>query len=161
MPLNKPLHPVAGQTTVAALHPVAGQTIVAALQCRLQEAELSEQAVAAVVKLSRDPHIPTKLAAAKATGNLLLAELDGHVPEGCAMEPLVPVLIALLGRDQNSEVQRQGLQASWLTPLMHQVSVESDTCFATPFSALCASLLKNNFPFHILCMPLSCTVRLL
>ncbi|DBB12167.1 TPA: hypothetical protein ACH3X3_006274 [Trebouxia sp. C0006] len=77
---------------------------------RLQEAELSEQAVAAVVKLSRDPHIPTKLAAAKATGNLLLAELDGHVPEGCAMEPLVPVLIALLGRDQNSEVQRQGLQ---------------------------------------------------
>ena len=80
--------------------------------CRLQEAELSEQAVAAVVKLSRDTHIPTKLAAARATGHLLLAELDGHMPEGCAMEPLVPVLVALIGRDQNSEVQRQGLQVS-------------------------------------------------
>lgn len=68
--------------------------------------------MAAVVKLSRDPQLPTKLAAAKATGNLLLAELNDHLPEGCAMEPLVPVLIALLGRDQNSEVQRQGLQVS-------------------------------------------------
>ena len=152
MPLNTPLHPVAGQTTVAALHPVAGQTIVAALQCRLQEAELSEQAVAAVVKLSRDPHIPTKLAAAKATGNLLLAELDGHVPEGCAMEPLVPVLIALLGRDQNSEVQRQGLQASWLTSLMHQASVESDTCFASPLSALFASSFEGILSFCTVCL---------
>ncbi len=82
--------------------------------CRLQEAELSEQAVAAIVKLSRESHIPTKLAAARATGNLLLADLDGRLPEGCAMEPLVPVLVALLGRDQNSEVQRQGLQVSQL-----------------------------------------------
>ncbi len=73
---------------------------------------MGEQAVAATVKLSRDPHIPTKLAAAQATGALLKAELDGHLPEGCAMEPLVPVLVALLGRDQNSEVQRQGLQVS-------------------------------------------------
>lgn len=124
-----------------------------ALQCRLQEAELSEQAVAAVVKLSRDPHIPTKLAAAKATGNLLLAELDGHVPEGCAMEPLVPVLIALLGRDQNSEVQRQGLQVSWLRPLMHQASVESDTCFANLLSALFASSLGSILSFCMLCIP--------
>ena len=74
---------------------------------------MSEQVVAAIVKLSRDSHAPTKLAAAKAVGNLLLAELEGHVPEGCAMEPLVPVLVALLGRDQSSEVQRQGLQVSW------------------------------------------------
>ncbi len=116
-----------------------------ALQCRLQEAELSEQAVAAVVKLSRDPHIPTKLAAAKATGNLLLAELDGHVPEGCAMDPLVPVLMALLGRDQNSEVQRQGLQVSWLTPLIHQLRVASDTFLACLFPALCAF----SDPFHV------------
>ncbi len=134
---------------------------MAALHCRLQEAELSEQAVAAVVKLSRDPHIPTKLAAAKATGNLLLAELDGHVPEGCAMEPLVPVLIALLGRDQNSEVQRQGLQVSWLASLMHQASVELDTCFASPFPALFASSLEIITSFHLPCMPLSCIVCLL
>lgn len=73
---------------------------------------MGEQAVSATVKLSRDPHIPTKLAAAQATGSLLRAELDGHLPEKCAMEPLVPVLVALLGRDQNSEVQRQGLQVS-------------------------------------------------
>lgn len=79
---------------------------------------MGEQAVAATVKLSRDPHIPTKLAAAQATGSLLKAELDGHLPEGCAMEPLVPVLVALLGRDQNSEVQRQGLQVS-LGPALH------------------------------------------
>ena len=143
------------------LYPVPGQTTVAALQCRLQEAELSEQAVAAVVKLSRDPHIPTKLAAAKATGNLLLAELDGHVPEGCAMEPLIPVLIALLGRDQNSEVQRQGLQVSWLRPLMHQASVESNTCFASLFLANFASSPGGILSFHILCMPLSCIVCLL
>ena len=136
------------------LHPVAGQTTVAALQCRLQEAELSEQAVAAVVKLSRDPHIPTKLAAAKATGNLLLAELDGHVPEGCAMEPLIPVLIALLGRDQNSEVQRQGLQVSSFRPLMHQASVESNTCFASLFLTSLPPLLEASFPstfFACLC----------
>lgn len=75
---------------------------------------MGEQAVFAIVKLSRDPHIPTKLAAAQATGSLLRAELDGHLPDGCAMEPLVPVLVALLGQDQNSEVQRQGLQVSCL-----------------------------------------------
>ena len=75
---------------------------------------MGEQAVSATVKLSRDPHIPTKLAAAQATGSLLKAELDGHLPDGCAMEPLVPVLVALLGRDQNSEVQRQGLLVSSL-----------------------------------------------
>ncbi len=132
-----------------------------ALRCRLQEAELSEPAVAAVVKLSRDPHIPTKLAAAKATGNLLLAELDGHVPEGCAMDPLVSVLIALLGRDQNSEVQRQGLQVSWLPPLMHQSSVESDTCFVSLFPALFASSPEDILSFHVLCTPLSCIVCLL
>lgn len=78
---------------------------------------MGEQAVAATVKLSRDPHIPTKLAAAQATGSLLKAELDGHLPDGCAMEPLVSVLVALLGRDQNSEVQRQGLQVSFGLPL--------------------------------------------
>lgn len=75
---------------------------------------MGEQAVSATVKLSRDPHIPTKLAAAQATGSLLRAELDGHLPDACAMEALVPVLVALLGRDQNSEVQRQGLQVRCL-----------------------------------------------
>lgn len=87
-------------------------SLTGGVHCRLQEADMGEQAVTAIVKLSRDPHIPTKLAAAQATGSLLRAELDGHLPDGCAMEPLVPVLVALLGRDQNSEVQRQGLQVS-------------------------------------------------
>lgn len=75
---------------------------------------MGDQAVSATVKLSRDPHIPTKIAAAQATGSLLKAELDGHLPDGCAMESLVPVLVALLGRDQNSEVQRQGLKVSFV-----------------------------------------------
>ena len=44
--------------------------------CRLQEADISEQVVAVAGKLSGDLHAPTKLAAAKATGNLLLTELD-------------------------------------------------------------------------------------
>ena len=108
---------------------------------------MREQAVAATVKLSRDPHIPTKLAAAQATGSLLKAELDGHLPEGCAMEPLVPVLVALLGRDQNSEVQRQGLQVCRgpalrhachllqaghhaITPPVNQICQPSDPCSA-------------------------------
>lgn len=79
--------------------------------------------MSATVKLSRDPHIPTKLAAAQATGSLLRAELDGYLPDGCAMEPLVPVLVALLGRDQNSEVQRQGLQVSFLNLVLILVMI--------------------------------------
>ena len=82
---------------------------------------MGQQAVSATVKLSRDQHIPTKLAAAQATGSLLKAELDGHLPDGHAMEPLVPVLVALLGRDQNSEVQRQGLQVRCLLLLCYQL----------------------------------------
>lgn len=78
--------------------------------CRLQEAELAEASVAATVKLSREQHTPIRLAAARATGNLLIAELEEQLPADTAMEPLIPVLVALLGQDQTSEVQRQGLQ---------------------------------------------------
>lgn len=81
---------------------------------RLQEAELAEASVAATVKLSREQQVSTKVAAARATGNLLMAELQGHLQGNTAMEPLVPVLVALLGQDQTSEVQRQGLQVSQL-----------------------------------------------
>ena len=78
----------------------------------MQEAELAEATVTATVKLSREQHVPIKLAAATATGNLLMAELQEQLPANTAMEPLIPVLVALLGQDQTSEVQRQGLQVS-------------------------------------------------
>ena len=88
--------------------------------CRLQEAELAEAAVAATVKLSREQHTPIRLAAARATGNLLIAELEEQLPADTAMEPLIPVLVALLGQDQTSEVQRQGLQVCYTHLVLEQ-----------------------------------------
>jgi hypothetical protein len=76
---------------------------------RLMEVELTAEAVAAVVRFSRDEGHAVRLAAARAAGHLALAELRGDLAPESALAPLVPVMVALVGTDQSSDVQRQML----------------------------------------------------
>ena len=71
--------------------------------------DLTEKAVAAVVRFSRDESHAARHAAARATGHLALAELNGTLGQDTALKPLVPVMVALVGTDQSSDVQRQML----------------------------------------------------
>lgn len=50
------------------------------------------------------------MAACKATGRLILAESNGELPQGTSMPALLPGLIAFVSPDQDSELQRLGLQ---------------------------------------------------
>lgn len=67
------------------------------------------KAIAAVIRFSRDESHAVRLATARACGHLALAELRGVLPAGSALAPLVPVMVALVGTDQSSDVQRQML----------------------------------------------------
>ena len=75
---------------------------------------MTGKAVAAVTRFSRDEGHVVRLAAARAAGHLALAELRGKLPEDAALAPLVSVMVALIGMDQSSEVQRQMLLVSGL-----------------------------------------------
>ena len=98
----------------------------------------------ATVKLSREQHVPIKLAAATATGNLLMAELQEQLPASTAMEPLIPVLVALLGQDQTSEVQRQGLQVSQVDGSSFSSSLNSDLALQISAQTLCMCSLRSQ-----------------
>ncbi len=78
-----------------------------------------ESAVAAVVRFSRDESHAARHAAARATGHLALAELKGTLEQDTALNPLVPVMVALVGTDQSSDVQRQMLLVRPRTILLH------------------------------------------
>ena len=80
--------------------------------CRLEELELTAQAIAAVTRFSRDEGHAVRLAAARAAGHLALAELRSSLPNDSALAPLIPVMVALIGTDQSSDVQRQMLLVS-------------------------------------------------
>lgn len=80
--------------------------------CRLEELKLTAQAVAAVARFSRDEGHAVRLAAARAAGHLALAELRSNLPADSALAPLIPVMVALIGTDQSSDVQRQMLLVS-------------------------------------------------
>lgn len=71
--------------------------------------DLTERAVAAVVRFSRDESHATRHAAARAAGHLALAELQGQLEQDTALKRLIPVIVALVGTDQSSDVQRQML----------------------------------------------------
>lgn len=81
----------------------------AVLPDRLEEVELTGKAVAAVTRFSRDEGHAVRLASARAAGHLALAELRLQLPQDAALAPLLPVMVALIGTDQSSEVQRQML----------------------------------------------------
>ena len=70
---------------------------------------LVDKAVAAVVRFSRDESHAARHAAARAAGHLALAELRGSFGPDTALKQLVPVMVALVGTDQSSDVQRQML----------------------------------------------------
>lgn len=70
---------------------------------------MTAKAAAAVTTFSRDEGHAVRLAAARAAGHLALAELRGGLPGASALPALVPVMVALVGTDQSSEVQRQML----------------------------------------------------
>lgn len=70
---------------------------------------LVDKAVAAVVRFSRDESHAARHAAARAAGHLALAELRGSLGPDTALKQLVPVMVALVGTDQSSDVQRQML----------------------------------------------------
>ena len=70
---------------------------------------LVDKAVAAVMRFSRDESHAARHAAARAAGHLALAELRGSLGPDTALKPLVPVMVALAGVDQSSDVHRQML----------------------------------------------------
>ncbi len=80
-----------------------------------------ESAVAAVVRFSRDESHAARHAAARATGHLALAELKGTLEQDTALTPLVPVMVALVGTDQSSDVQRQMLLVRPRTTMVQSV----------------------------------------
>ena len=67
-------------------------------------------AVDLTLKLARDREVAVKMAACKATGRLILAESSGQLPSGTSLPALLPGLIAFVSPDQDSELQRLGLQ---------------------------------------------------
>lgn len=81
------------------------------LECRLDEANLLQPTVTAIVRFARDEAAPVKLAAASAASALVNGELAASASGSSAsLKQLVPVLLALLGLDQTSDVQRAGMQ---------------------------------------------------
>ncbi|PRW50843.1 Translational activator GCN1 isoform A [Chlorella sorokiniana] len=74
---------------------------------RLEEQALLQRFVESIVKAARDPSADVKAAAARATGRLLLAQIEagsGVAPP--SLPPLVSTSLALLGMDQDNTVQR-------------------------------------------------------
>lgn len=88
------------------------RSTVPGMVCRVKEAGLTSQAVAATQQLARDEVSTVKEAACRVAGHLALAELRGNLPAGSALAPLVSTFAALLGPDQPSEVQRRQLHVS-------------------------------------------------
>ncbi len=66
--------------------------------------------IAAAVRLARDPRPTAKLAATRTAGALVTAELAAGGTTSPSLPALQPVLIAVLGLDQSSDIQRAGLQ---------------------------------------------------
>lgn len=91
----------------------------AAVPCRIEESGLVEACVRVCSTFLREQQTSLKLASARAASYLILAELQGVLPRGAALSPLVGVLVALLGQEQASEVQRLGLQVSTVRPPCH------------------------------------------
>ena len=75
---------------------------------RLAEQGLTDAITAAIVKVARDPQEYVRLAAGRAAGHALVAQGRGTLPP-TVLTTLTPVLVALLGADQSSDVQRMGL----------------------------------------------------
>lgn len=79
---------------------------------QMEEAALLGPFLHSVVKLSKDDSVDVKQSAAKAVGRVVVAELEQQQTD-CKSEgrtslaSLIPVIIALLGADQHSEVHRQ------------------------------------------------------
>lgn len=84
-----------------------------------------QSAVAAVVRFSRDESHAARHAAARATGHLALAELKGTLGQDTALTPLVPVMVALVGTDQSSDVQRQMLLVCPSTTLVPFAAIDA------------------------------------
>lgn len=103
---------------------------------RLEQVELTGKAVAAVTRFSRDEGHAVRLASARATGHMALAELRGQLPQDAALSPLLPVMVALIGTDQSSEVQRQMLLVGGLSL---QYLPINENVFAVGWTHCCAS----------------------
>ncbi|KAK9866109.1 hypothetical protein WJX84_009505 [Apatococcus fuscideae] len=77
---------------------------------RLGESEYLAAAIDTNLKLARDREPRVKMAACKCTGRLVLAETGSQLPAGSSLPALLPALIAFVSPDQDSELQRLGLQ---------------------------------------------------
>jgi hypothetical protein len=77
---------------------------------KLEEAGLRAPFLQTVVKMIKDDNMEVKMCAGKAAGRLVAAELEASSASSSAsLPPTVSLLVALLGRDQHSEVQKQAL----------------------------------------------------
>ena len=85
---------------------------------RLGEADALADTIAAAERFARDPRPAAKLAATRTAGALIAAELAAGGGATPSLSALQPVLIAVLGLDQLSDVQRAGLQVRSL-PQLH------------------------------------------
>ena len=114
------------QAAFCLLHQHSSQVLLArpvkrsaAVPCRIEESGLVEACVRICSLFLREQQTSLKLASARAASYLILAELQGVLPLGAALSPLVGVLVALLGQEQASEVQRLGLQVGTVHPSRH------------------------------------------
>jgi len=93
--------------------------------CRLGEADALADTISAAGRFVRDPRPAAKLAATRLAGALVAAEVaEGQQGESPSLPALQPVLIAVLGLDQLSDVQRAALQVE-LPPQLQSPCVGS------------------------------------
>lgn len=89
--------------------------------CRLAEHQQLLPVLDAITRLSRTPDAEVRCAVSRAAASLASAELEGQLPEGACLAPLVGVMTALLGPEQPSEVQRQQMQVSRPSHVLSQL----------------------------------------
>ena len=148
--------PVGVLTLLTCLSPVARRLISGSMydvylalpDCRIQELDLTEKAVAAVVRFSRDESHAARHAAARAAGHLALAELQGQLEQDTALKRLIPVMVALVGTDQSSDVQRQMLLVGMPAPACHLLAYMLDHINApsTRAHCVCAGFAEDFSP---------------
>mmetsp|Transcript_16894 Transcript_16894/g.43290 ORF Transcript_16894/g.43290 Transcript_16894/m.43290 type:complete len:796 (-) Transcript_16894:157-2544(-) len=94
---------------------MAARTLQGICHCsyeRVEALHVVPKIVADINKFATDPDISIKLAAARAAGWLMVAEMRASGGGGApSLEALCPALVALTGPDQKSEVQRAAMAA--------------------------------------------------
>ena len=116
---------------------------VGAPWCRLEEVEMLQAVQAAIVQFARDASGPVKLASARGVGALVTGELASG-GAASSLLPLMPVLLALLGLDQPSDVQRAGMQ------VRSSLCTKLATSLVLTLHGCCNAVIQHRDPLRVL-----------